>query len=248
MRQQAKRTTLGYVGTAGWSIPRAAAEHFPVTGTHLQRYAQVFNCVEINSSFYRPHAEKTYRRWAESTPPSFRFAVKMPRSITHESRLTKASDDLARFIGEVNGLDNKLGVLLVQLPPSLVFDMRVASSFFAALRKLYNGPVACEPRQSTWFVPYVDKFLTEHAISRVAADPSVVPIARDAGGATKLIYFRLHGSPRMYWSSYSSQELQAWKSKMANSGDATSVWIIFDNTAAGFATDNALEIKKRLAK
>jgi hypothetical protein len=92
----------------------------PAGGSQLERYARALNAVEINSSFYRPHQRKTYDRWAESTPEAFRFSVKMPRTITHNDRLANCDAMLDRLIAEVTGLGDKLGVLLVQLPPKLV--------------------------------------------------------------------------------------------------------------------------------
>src|SRR5919206_3371144 len=91
-----------FVGTAGWSIPRAWAGRCPGEGTHLQRYARVFSAAEINSSFHRPHAEATYERWAQSTGRSFRFAVKVPREITHEQRLQGVRPLLVRFLQETS--------------------------------------------------------------------------------------------------------------------------------------------------
>src|SRR6187455_1643415 len=104
-----------YVGVAGWPIPKPHAGLFPETGSHLQRYAARFNAVEINSSFYRPHRPATYARWAASVPPDFRFAVKVPREITHRRRLVEVDDLLERFPGEATHLGEKLGPLLVQL-------------------------------------------------------------------------------------------------------------------------------------
>src|SRR4030095_13518266 len=110
------------IGTAGWSIPRAAAFRFESTGTHLERYSRVLRCAEINSSFHRPHATATYAKWRDSTPPDFRFAVKMPRTITHESKLQNAREPLIAFLAQTDGLSVKRGPILVQLPPSLAFD------------------------------------------------------------------------------------------------------------------------------
>src|SRR5688572_21344785 len=107
------------VGTAGWGISSRYAALFPGTGTHLRRYSLVLNCAEINSSFYRPHMRKTYERWAASTPRSFRFSVKVPKAITHDQRLRDPDPILDRFADEIAGLGDKLGVALVQLPPSL---------------------------------------------------------------------------------------------------------------------------------
>jgi uncharacterized protein YecE (DUF72 family) len=88
------------IGCAGWNIPKEAAAAFPPAGSHLERYAAVFPVVEINSSFYKPHQPKTYARWADSVPPDFRFAVKVPRAITHDAAMRDIDELLARFAGE----------------------------------------------------------------------------------------------------------------------------------------------------
>src|SRR5687767_2122282 len=142
-----------FVGTAGWSIPRIAAHHCPGEGTHLQRYAQILPCAEINSSFHRPHPISTYAKWAASTPADFRFAVKMPRTITHDQRFLRVRPLLEAFLVETAGLKRKRGPVLVQLPPSFAFDKRLAGRFFTLLRSLYSGQIACEPRHPTWFEP-----------------------------------------------------------------------------------------------
>ena len=116
-----------YVGTAGWSLGRPHAELFPRQGSHLVRYASQLNAVEINSSFYRPHRHSTYERWAGSVPSDFRFSVKVPKTITHERRLVDCDDHLSRFLAEVEGLGEKLGTLLVQLPPSFQFDQSITA-------------------------------------------------------------------------------------------------------------------------
>src|SRR6187402_3325785 len=110
------RTADVRIGTAGWSIPRAAASRFESAGTHLRRYSRLFRCAEINSSFHRPHTAATYAKWRDSTPPDFRFAVKMPRTITHERKLQEAREPFVVFLGETDGLADKRGPILVQLP------------------------------------------------------------------------------------------------------------------------------------
>ena len=237
----AHRATLR-IGTAGWSVPRAVAESFPDTGTHLERYARLLDCVEINSSFYRSHRVQTYCRWAGATPPNFRFSVKMPRDITHNARLRGVREPLQQFLGEVRGLGRKLGVLLVQLPPSFAFDARPVGRFFALLRALHADPAVCEPRHPTWFDGRADRVLERYGIGRVAADPAVVAEAAYPAGAPEVAYFRLHGSPRMYWSRYSAEDVERWHQSLAACSAARSVWCIFDNTAEGAATWNALEL------
>lgn len=150
-------------GTAGWSIPRAAAPAFPGDGTQLQRYAAVMGCVEINSSFHRSHRVQTYERWATSTPAHFRFAVKLPRRITHELRLAGTASLLAQFATEAGGLGRKWAVALVQLPPSLALDADVAGAFFETLHRAFDGAVVCEPRHASWFTSEADTLLCRSA-------------------------------------------------------------------------------------
>src|SRR3954469_21019815 len=125
------------IGTAGWAISREAAASFPGDGRHLARYAAVLGCAEINSSFHRSHRVEIYRRWAEQTPPGFRFSVKLPRSITHEGRLRRAREPLRRFLDEAAGLGDRLAVLLVQLPPSHAFEARATPRFFGLLPAVF---------------------------------------------------------------------------------------------------------------
>ena len=122
------------VGCAGWSLPRADQEAFGAGDSALQRYATRLPMVEINSSFYRPHQARTYARWAASVPEGFRFAVKLPREISHERRLRDAMQPLERFLEGVLELGEKLGPLLLQLPPSLVYDTATARAFLRGLR------------------------------------------------------------------------------------------------------------------
>ncbi len=235
------------VGCAGWSIPREHAACFPGDGTHLERYARRLAAVEINSSFYRPHRPATYARWAASVPESFRFAVKAPRAITHERRLRDCDELLDRWLGEVAALGACLGPLLVQLPPSLAFDPVLAGAFFDALRERCDGDVVCEPRHATWFTRDAETLLQLRRIARVAADPAVVPTAALPGGWAGLVYYRLHGSPRMYYDRYGHAYLQELAGVVqAAAARGIRVWVIFDNTAEGFATLDALDLLELL--
>ena len=184
------------VGCAGWSLPKEYSDQFPAGGTHLARYAARFPAVEINSSFYRPHRPATYSRWAASVPADFRFSVKVPKVATHERRLIDVNDVLDRFLAEATQLGDRLGPLLVQLPPSLSFSPDNAERFFASLRDRFDGDVALEPRHASWFEPAADRLITRYRVARVAADPSVVPAAAEPGGWNGFAYYRLHGSPR----------------------------------------------------
>lgn len=231
------------IGTAGWSIPAAHRRRFPGEGPVLERYARVMTCVEINSSFYRPHQRATYEKWAAQTPADFRFSVKTPRELTQFRRLRDPDDVLDRFHGEVTGLGRKLGVLLVQLPPSLGFDEETADAFFAAIKARFKAPVALEPRHRSWFTPEIDSWLKRRRIARVAADPAPVPGAGEPGGWRGLTYMRLHGSPRIYWSAYDKRFLRDLATRLQPAPSPS--WCIFDNTVQGHALGDALAVVGR---
>jgi len=240
------RTADVRIGTAGWSIPRAAACRFDSAGTHLQRYSGRLDCAEINSSFYRPHAATTYAKWRDSTPPGFRFAVKMPRAITHELQLRNAREPFVTFLAQTDGLADKRGPLLLQLPPSLSFDAGVMTAFLDMVRQVYDGPIVCEPRHATWFSPLVTSLLERYGIARVGADPPPVPDAATPAGCARVAYFRLHGSPRTYWSRYDENAITTLAASIGKISTAEEVWCVFDNTASGAAIENAYELRERL--
>lgn len=231
---------LPLIGCAGWGVsgsPRFGA----MEGSQLERYGSVFNAVEINSSFYRAHRQTTYAKWASSVPESFRFSVKLLRTITHASRLSRIDALLEQFRVETDGLGNKLGCVLVQLPPSLQLDIDVANGFFDRLRTQFNCMLACEARHATWFEPNATALLTAHGVTRVLADPPKGQIG-DHVPTTPSSYRRLHGSPRIYYSSYTDEYLSQLATELtaAQAQTESPVWVIFDNTASGSAVSNAL--------
>ena len=236
------------IGCAGWSILSRHGGYFDAGASHLARYATRFDVVEINSSFYRPHAVETYARWAGSVPAGFRFSVKMPKAITHEARLHAVGSLLSAFTDSIAGLGPKLGGILVQLPPSLAFEARAANTFFAMLRRRVDVPVACEPRHASWFDPRVDATWLRHEISRVAADPSLMADAALPGGAGRWSYWRWHGSPRMYYDAYGEERLGALAGALRRYATRhRPAWCIFDNTAGGHAIADAVRLQQLLA-
>ncbi len=197
-----------FVGTAGWAIPRRWSALAAAEGKGLLRYSRVLNAVEINSSFYRPHARDTYARWAAGVPENFRFSVKVPKAITHEAKLLDTGDALQQFLDQAGGLGPKLGVLLVQLPGRFEFDAGVVEAFFAKLRKMHTTPVA-------------------------------------PGGWGGIAYFRLHGSPRIYFSPYDQPFL--WAIARRVTALPVPTWVMFDNTGSGSAFENATRMRDLLA-
>lgn len=234
------------VGTAGWSIPKGSAEEFEGEGTHLQRYARRLACVEINSCFYRPHEPAVYERWAAATPEHFRFSVKLSRLITHEQKLRRVRAPLERFLEETAGLADKRGPILVQLPPSLAYEASVARRFFDIVRAHDHGLIVCEARHESWFSAEADTLLVKHKVARAAVDPAPAPGADRPGGWRGFSYYRLHGSPKMYASRYEAEYLAALADGLQRIRPMGDAWVIFDNTAAGAAIENATELQALL--
>jgi uncharacterized protein YecE (DUF72 family) len=186
-----------YIGTAGWTIPKAHAPAFPESGSSLSRYASVFNAAEINSTFYRPHRPSTFERWRDSVPPAFRFAVKVPKTITHDLQLVDAVGAFASFVLSISGLGDRVGPLLLQLLPKLAFDATVIKAFLGEARDLSNSVLVFEPRHASWFSAQADALLAEYDVARAGADPERAPGAFRSGGSRRLTYLPI-GSSKTY--------------------------------------------------
>ncbi|ANI79416.1 MULTISPECIES: DUF72 domain-containing protein [Sphingobium] len=236
------------IGTAGWSISRASAEAFPSEGSGLERYASRFKVAEINSSFHRSHRPSTWARWRDNSPEGFLFSVKLPKRITHELKLLDCAAPLDQFLAEAHILERKLAVLLVQLPPKLEFKLEVASRFFSDLSSSSSASIACEPRHPSWFEAEAEALLNQHQIARVGADPAVCPAAAYPGGWNGLRYWRLHGSPVMYRSSYADRVHSYAALLHQETAAHRQTWCIFDNTASSAAVSDALALMDEVEK
>jgi len=236
------------VGTAGWAVPRAVAGEFGAEGSALVRYAARLDAAEINSTFWRRHRPGTMARWRDAVPRTFRFSVKLPRTITHDQALRGVKPLVREFFADVAELGDRLGPVLIQLPPSLAFDQRSAVAFFRSLREHHDGGLALEPRHESWFTGAVGELLARERVARVAADPPRVPGADVPGGDPALMYFRLHGSPVMYRSAYGAARIAELAARLRDVPPAARVWCMFDNTASGAAAGDALALSGLLAE
>ncbi|NGP17307.1 DUF72 domain-containing protein [Devosia aurantiaca] len=227
------------IGTAAWSVGHSLPG-FAQEGSALERYASVFSVVEVNSSFYRRHQRSTWQRWHDAVPEGFRFSVKLIRTATHEKALVGVEDDIALFFEDLAPLGDKLGAVLVQLPPKLAFDPLVARAFFEAVRRQTSVPVYLEPRHVSWAEAEVDDgLLADVEVGRVLADPQKEELAAAAKGAR---YLRLHGSPKIYYSAYSDEALRHYAGLVTLAPEP--VWCIFDNTASGAALRDAMRLRE----
>jgi uncharacterized protein YecE (DUF72 family) len=239
-----------YVGTSGWSLARELAPGSSPNLSGLQRYAEYFNAVEVNTTFYRRPRPGTIQRWEAATPPDFRFAVKVPRSITHDARLVGVEAEVREFCQLCDGFGEKLGPLLVQLPPSLFFDADVAARFLEVMAHATPARIVLEPRHVSWFSEPVERLLSEHGIARAAADPACCPAAALPVPSRGLCYFRWHGSPKSYFSAYQPEAIahlaNSILSARVSGGGRALTYCFLDNTALGAAPVNALSLKSRL--
>lgn len=234
------------IGTAGWSIPSQIRHLFMTEGSHLQRYARVFNCVEINSSFYRDHKPDTYARWAASTPTDFHFSIKLSRHFTQDTGLEDIGLKLQETLASISQLKNKWGALLVQLPPRLEFSEKMAGCFLQELRQHFFGVVLWEPRHPSWGKKEAIELLNQFNISKVLADPEPCLVDKNLRTLVESDrYYRLHGTPNIYKSRYSKEIISRLADRLLHPDDLPkSTWVIFDNTTYGYATENALELQK----
>lgn len=235
------------IGTAGWTVPTHLSSRFEKDGTHLERYAKTFNAVEINSSFYHQHKPETYKRWAQCVPSDFKFSVKLNQIFTHDQRLNVNEAELTETLEGIRELDDKWSSLLVQLPPSLIYSPSLSDTFFSQIRQSYSGPIVLEPRHRSWIksIPLMKRF----GISKVKADPEPVPIEDSEYQHQSVLYYRLHGSPDLYRSSYSYVTLRYLGLQMQSHLDSThEIWCIFDNTALSHAMTNAFELNEIISE
>ncbi|MGV2130737.1 DUF72 domain-containing protein [Agrobacterium vitis] len=223
------------IATAAWSIPKMLAARFAQEGSGLTRYASVFDGVEINSTFYRRHKASTFARWAESVPDRFRFALKIPKEISHTRAMKDIAQPFDTFLEDIAPLGEKRGPMLCQLPPSLAFDAEVLHTALQTMRDADNGPIVIEARHKSWASNEALDLLRNYAIDRVLADPAPVWPAEVFDTPSK--YVRLHGKPKIYYSSYTDGEIRSFSELLAPDG-----WCVFDNTASGAAVENALTL------
>jgi uncharacterized protein YecE (DUF72 family) len=161
--------------------------------------------------------------------------------------LVDSGEPLAQFLDECGGLGDKLGPLLIQLPPSLRFDAGTVERFLAAWRKATTAATVLEPRHATWFEAPAQALLQDFEVARIAADPAVVPAAARPGGWSQLVYHRLHGSPAMYATPYDDGRLEPLAKRIAGEPEAVESWCVFDNTRFGAATTDALKLMALIA-
>jgi uncharacterized protein YecE (DUF72 family) len=237
-----------HIGTSGWHYAHWQGPFYPQNlpkKKFLAHYAEHFQTVEINNSFYRLPAEKTLVEWREIVPQDFIFGVKASRFITHMKKLKDPKEPLETFLGRINALRDKLGPILFQLPPRWNFNFKRLQSFLEALPRGYR--YAFEFRDSSWFNERTYKALKDYGVSfciyDLAGEISPKEITSD------MVYVRLHGPGDAYQGCYGTEQLACWAGAFyAWRQEGREIYCYFDNDEAGYAAENALRLKKMIEK
>lgn len=233
-----------FIGTSGWNYYSFKEIFYPLSlkpKDWLSFYAQYFNTVEVNATFYRLPSLKTFEKWYTETPENFVFSLKAPKVITHLKRLKEVEEELKEFLNRIAGLKEKAKVLLFQLPPSLKYEPEVFKKFLKILPPNYLKVI--EIRHRSFHNEEFVTLLKEHKVCLCFSDcagryPSWYEIQ-----TTDFLYFRMHGSQKLYVSNYEDKELEELVKKI-HSYQVKRVFIYFDNTALGYAVINAKRLQE----
>jgi uncharacterized protein YecE (DUF72 family) len=238
-----------YLATSGWSYTHWRGTFYPaklVARDQLPFLARHFSTVELNSSFYRLPAVSAFQRWYDVTPPGFRFAVKVPRTITHIKRLNNAVEDWQTMLERSAVLADKLGPYLMQFPPSFKATPETIGRFGNFLTDIHapNIPLAAEMRHASWFEPQVLELFKTHKLCLVQAESSRYPHSPEGFSPSKIAYYRLHGPRELYASAYTDDELSHWASLIrADLAAGKDTYVYFDNDFKGYAIEDARRLR-----
>lgn len=229
------------VGTSGYQYRHWRGRFYPRTlpvRSWFGYYAQQFDCVEINNTFYRLPAPETFEAWRDAAPPGFRFALKLHRYATHRKKLREPEQTLDPFLEHAEHLGGLLGPILVQLPPHWHADPARLDAFLEHAAGRHRWAV--EVRDEDWLCAEVYDVLRRHRAALVIHDlVEHHPVELTA----PFTYLRYHG--RHYGGSYSSQALSAWARRIRRwLSEGHDVWAFFNNDVGGHAPRNAADLRR----
>jgi uncharacterized protein YecE (DUF72 family) len=235
------------IGCSGWQYASWRDRLYPKglgQPRWLQRYAEVFDTVEVNSTFYRLARPDAVRRWVEQTPEDFLFTIKGSRYLTHIKRLRDMDQGVSRFYESIEPLARspKMGPVLWQLPENFHRDDDVLRN---ALQGLPDGRHCFEFRHESWFKPEVYELLRAHDVALVIGDHPARPFQTYEMTAD-FTFVRFHWGKRGRRGNYSRTELDAWAERIAEWSRQRTVFAYFNNDWEGFAVKNGVYLKRRL--
>jgi len=236
------------IGTSGWSYRHWSGIFYPEEikpDKYLEYYTSRFNCVELNSSFYHLPLKTTIKGWVNRTPLEFKFCPKMSRFITHQKKLADIEGALKRYFNVFEEMKDKLGPVLIQLPPGLSYDKSLICDFLDLIKNYYGHyRFALETRHKSWIRDEVFDLLSGYRIAFVIADsgnrfPYFETVTAD------FAYLRFHGREQLYASDYSENDLRLYAEKISGwLNEDEEVWVFFNNDYHGFAVKNAEKLRE----
>lgn len=233
-----------HIGTSGWSYKHWRGNFYPAdlkVKEHWAYYRDHFKTVELNNPFYHLPPKQTFVKWKNEADEDFLYAVKASRYITHMKKLKEPADSIANFMDNVDGLEDKLAVILFRLPPGWEINVERLAEF---LEKLPHGyRYTFEFRNSTWYDERIYVLLKKYncafCIYELAGHISPMAVTAD------FVYIRLHGPGDKYQGSYNDETLKEWAAKCREwSGEGKTVFVYFDNDQEGYAAFNALRLRE----
>jgi uncharacterized protein YecE (DUF72 family) len=236
------------IGCSGWQYKHWRERFYP-KGLAQHRwfafYAEHFDTVEINSSFYHLPKASTFEKWRDQAPPGFCYTIKANRFLTQAKKLLECEEPMERMMTATRHLGNRLGPMLYQLPPSLRFDLERLERFLELVPSDVTN--VFEFRHKSWYVPATFELLDRRGISFCAHDMQSSTSERIAVGP--IAYVRFHGGEGKYWGRYSDERLLAWSDwivEQARSG--RSVWCYFNNDIDAHAIHDAQTLKSMVGQ
>lgn len=234
-----------WIGTSGWAYRHwRSGVFYPErlkSTDQLAHYATIFDCVELNSTFYHTPRESTVRTWVERTPPGFVFSYKGSRVITHLRRLRDVEEPTRLVMSRATLLGEKLGPILWQFPPGFHCDLDRLAAFLYLLPRGYR--YAFEFRHESWFQEDCYRLLRAHNAALVWADTPRYPLVKEI--TADFVYARLHGHEVLYASCYTEAQLKEWAADFRRAlRQGQDVFVFFDNDAEGYAPHNALALRE----
>lgn len=206
----------------------------------FEYYCKHFNSYEINATFYKFPTAKSLKAWHAKSPEDFTFAVKAPKIITHFKKFIDTQKEIDEFYAICKeGLGNKLGHLLFQLPPSFAYSQERLDLIMTSLNKDFNNVV--EFRNTTWWMPEVFDAFKKHQITFCSVSYPKLPT--DIIRTTSRVYIRLHGVPKLFYSGYSDSELQQLIHNVLKHEELKKAFVYFNNTAGAEGILNAIGLK-----
>ena len=229
-----------YIGCSGFAYKEWKDAFYPpklAQNKWFDYYTRHFNTLELNTTFYRFPTLKSLQGWYDKAPSQFTFSAKVPRSITHYNMFNETNRMMQDFYGLLKeGLNEKLGCVLIQLPPQFSFDLQKLENILSQIDPSCNNVI--EFRNESWWRKDVQKILQQHHTSFCGVSFPKIQFD-DAVTNTEISYYRFHGVPHLFYSEYQPSFIEKIITRLKNSRNAKTIYLYFNNTASMAAVKNA---------